>query len=118
MRDQDQNQIKQQHSSASSLSINRPSRRRKEKINLEHQAISLFPNRVSSLGINYGQIANNLPIPDNVVPLVKSIDATRVKLYKRNPNCKSVVRSPTRSLTTSPVIHLNRRRSTLRILFS
>ncbi|XP_076947348.1 glucan endo-1,3-beta-glucosidase 11-like [Bidens hawaiensis] len=36
---------------------------------------------VSSIGINYGQIANNLPSPDKVVPLVKSIGADKVKLY-------------------------------------
>ncbi|KAF2313550.1 hypothetical protein GH714_011604 [Hevea brasiliensis] len=41
----------------------------------------LFPVMVDSVGINYGQIANNLPSPDNVVPLVKSIGATKVKLY-------------------------------------
>ncbi|XP_015866199.2 glucan endo-1,3-beta-glucosidase 11 [Ziziphus jujuba] len=36
---------------------------------------------VASIGINYGQIANNLPSPEDVVPLVKSIGATKVKLY-------------------------------------
>lgn len=41
----------------------------------------LFPTLVASIGINYGQIANNLPPPENVVPLVKSIGATKVKLY-------------------------------------
>ncbi|XAR70111.1 Glucan endo-1,3-beta-D-glucosidase [Bertholletia excelsa] len=41
----------------------------------------LFPTMVASVGINYGQIANNLPSPENVVPLVKSIGATKVKLY-------------------------------------
>lgn len=34
-----------------------------------------------SIGINYGRIANNLPSPEDVVPLVKSIGATKVKLY-------------------------------------
>lgn len=33
------------------------------------------------IGVNYGQIANNLPAPDHAVALVKSIGATRVKLY-------------------------------------
>ncbi|CAN4077454.1 unnamed protein product [Withania somnifera] len=41
---------------------------------------------VASLGINYGQIANNLPSPENVVPLVKSIGATRIKLYDADPH--------------------------------
>lgn len=40
---------------------------------------------VSSIGVNYGQIANNLPTPDNVIPLVKSIGATQVKLYDADP---------------------------------
>ncbi|KAL3499112.1 hypothetical protein ACH5RR_041844 [Cinchona calisaya] len=40
---------------------------------------------VAPIGINYGQIANNLPSPDNVVPLVKSIGATRLKLYDADP---------------------------------
>lgn len=40
---------------------------------------------VASMGINYGQIANNLPSPGNVVPLVKSIGATRLKLYDADP---------------------------------
>ncbi|KAJ9173800.1 hypothetical protein P3X46_016902 [Hevea brasiliensis] len=45
----------------------------------------MFPVMVDSIGINYGQIANNLPSPDNVVPLVKSIGATKVKLYDADP---------------------------------
>ncbi|KAJ6423126.1 hypothetical protein OIU84_024121 [Salix udensis] len=44
-----------------------------------------FPDMVGSIGINYGQIANNLPTPDNVIPLVKSIGATKVKLYDADP---------------------------------
>lgn len=45
----------------------------------------MFPLLVASIGINYGQIANNLPSPENVVPLVKSIGAKRVKLYDADP---------------------------------
>ncbi|CAK9167460.1 unnamed protein product [Ilex paraguariensis] len=45
----------------------------------------LFPIMVASIGINYGQIANNLPSPENVVPLVKSLGATKVKLYDADP---------------------------------
>ncbi|KAK4789054.1 hypothetical protein SAY86_020373 [Trapa natans] len=41
----------------------------------------LLPTVVVSIGINYGQIANNLPTPEKVVPLVRSIGATKVKLY-------------------------------------
>ncbi|XP_027367840.1 glucan endo-1,3-beta-glucosidase 11 [Abrus precatorius] len=40
---------------------------------------------VESIGINYGQIANNLPTPDEAVTLVKSIGATKVKLYDADP---------------------------------
>ncbi|KAK7391853.1 hypothetical protein VNO78_20276 [Psophocarpus tetragonolobus] len=41
---------------------------------------------VASIGINYGQIANNLPSSDDAVELVKSIGATKVKLYDADPN--------------------------------
>ncbi|KAM7256718.1 hypothetical protein ACFE04_012459 [Oxalis oulophora] len=43
--------------------------------------LALFPAMVISLGINYGQIANNLPSPEEVLPMVKSLGATKVKLY-------------------------------------
>ncbi|KAK6948020.1 Glycoside hydrolase family 17 [Dillenia turbinata] len=47
---------------------------------------SVYPAAlVGSIGINYGQIANNLPSPDNVIPLVKSIGATKLKLYDADP---------------------------------
>uniref|UniRef100_A0A5B6ZIZ1 glucan endo-1,3-beta-D-glucosidase n=1 Tax=Davidia involucrata TaxID=16924 RepID=A0A5B6ZIZ1_DAVIN len=45
----------------------------------------VFPAIVASIGINYGQIANNLPSPEDVVPLVRSIGATKVKLYDADP---------------------------------
>ncbi|CAH1450811.1 unnamed protein product [Lactuca virosa] len=40
---------------------------------------------VASVGINYGQIANNIPSPEHVVLLLKAIGATRVKLYDVDP---------------------------------
>ncbi|XP_020222191.1 glucan endo-1,3-beta-glucosidase 11 [Cajanus cajan] len=40
---------------------------------------------VASIGINYGQIANNLPSQEEAVALVKSIGATKVKLYDADP---------------------------------
>lgn len=43
--------------------------------------LSVYATMAASIGINYGQIADNLPPPDHVIPLVKSIGATRVKLY-------------------------------------
>lgn len=45
----------------------------------------VLPAVVAAVGINYGQIANNLPSPDDVVPLVRSIGASRVKLYDADP---------------------------------
>ncbi|KAL1548056.1 glucan endo-1,3-beta-glucosidase 11-like [Salvia divinorum] len=39
-----------------------------------------------ALGINYGQIANNLPHPESVVPLAKSMGITRIKLYDADPH--------------------------------
>lgn len=52
---------------------------------LQFCSVLFQPMSVSSMGINYGQIANNLPSPENVVPLVKSIGATRLKLYDADP---------------------------------
>ncbi|XP_042055309.1 glucan endo-1,3-beta-glucosidase 11-like [Salvia splendens] len=40
----------------------------------------------SALGINYGQIANNLPHPESVVPVAKSMGITRIKLYDADPH--------------------------------
>ncbi|XP_010553580.1 PREDICTED: glucan endo-1,3-beta-glucosidase 10 [Tarenaya hassleriana] len=49
-------------------------------------ALSLsLPLIVASIGINYGQVADNLPPPQKVIPLVKSIGATKVKLYDADP---------------------------------
>ncbi|WCJ41828.1 Glucan endo-1 3-beta-glucosidase 14 [Euphorbia peplus] len=38
------------------------------------------------IGINYGQIANNLPSPSQVAVLLQSLNITRVKLYDADPN--------------------------------
>ncbi|KAL8216589.1 hypothetical protein R6Q57_023426 [Mikania cordata] len=43
------------------------------------------PASVSSIGINYGQIADNLPPPEKALPLVKSIGADKLKLYDADP---------------------------------
>lgn len=64
---------------------------------MTHSAFLIIPNAASffllttpaassSLAINYGQIANNLPHPESVVPLVKSIGASRLKLYDADPH--------------------------------
>uniref|UniRef100_A0A2P2JKS0 glucan endo-1,3-beta-D-glucosidase n=1 Tax=Rhizophora mucronata TaxID=61149 RepID=A0A2P2JKS0_RHIMU len=38
------------------------------------------------VGINYGQIANNLPSPSQVTALLQSLNIDRVKLYDADPN--------------------------------
>lgn len=38
------------------------------------------------VGINYGQIANNLPTPSRVAILLETLNVTRVKLYDADPN--------------------------------
>ncbi|KAF5736332.1 glucan endo-1 3-beta-glucosidase 14-like isoform X1 [Tripterygium wilfordii] len=40
---------------------------------------------VDSLGINYGQIGNNLPSPDKVLNLLSSLKLTKVRIYDTNP---------------------------------
>ncbi|KAE9584181.1 putative glucan endo-1,3-beta-D-glucosidase [Lupinus albus] len=42
-----------------------------------------------NFGINYGQIANNLPSPSRVALLIKSLNVSRIKLYDANPNVLS-----------------------------
>ncbi|KDO58087.1 hypothetical protein CISIN_1g0436822mg, partial [Citrus sinensis] len=37
------------------------------------------------VGINYGQIANNLPSPSRVSVLLRSLNISRVKLYDTDP---------------------------------
>ncbi|THU71741.1 hypothetical protein C4D60_Mb04t04680 [Musa balbisiana] len=39
----------------------------------------------SSIGVNYGQVADNLPSPPDVIPLLLSLGAARVKLYDADP---------------------------------
>lgn len=47
----------------------------------------LFASTLSlRIGINYGQIANNLPTPSRVSFLLRSLNVTRVKLYDADPN--------------------------------
>ncbi|CAH9089556.1 unnamed protein product, partial [Cuscuta epithymum] len=48
-------------------------------------SVIFCPARVICIGVNYGQIANNLPAPENAVQLVKCIGATKVKLYDADP---------------------------------
>lgn len=46
--------------------------------------IGLFGG-VESFGINYGQVANNLPSPDKVVELLSSLKITKARIYDTNP---------------------------------
>jgi hypothetical protein len=44
---------------------------------------------VAALGVNYGQVADNLPEPDEVVRIVASIPASQVKLFNANASVVS-----------------------------
>nr|KYP68727.1 Glucan endo-1,3-beta-glucosidase 14 [Cajanus cajan] len=44
------------------------------------------PIHGDGFGINYGQIANNLPLPSQVAVLIKSMNVSRIKLYDADPN--------------------------------
>ncbi|KAE9461407.1 hypothetical protein C3L33_06713, partial [Rhododendron williamsianum] len=44
-----------------------------------------FSGGVESLGINYGQVANNLPPPEQVLELLKSYRITKARIYDTNP---------------------------------
>lgn len=39
----------------------------------------------STLGINYGQVANNLPSPEQVLMLLKSLKVSNTRIYDTNP---------------------------------
>ncbi|KAL2494503.1 Glycosyl hydrolase superfamily protein [Forsythia ovata] len=44
-----------------------------------------FLKQVESLGINYGQVGNNLPPPDEVLHLLQSLKLTKARIYDTNP---------------------------------
>jgi hypothetical protein len=44
---------------------------------------------VTSLGINYGQVGNNLPSPDKVINLLRSLRITKTRIYDTNPQILS-----------------------------
>ncbi|KAJ6830074.1 glucan endo-1,3-beta-glucosidase 11-like [Iris pallida] len=44
-----------------------------------------FLRRASALGINYGQVANNLPAPGDVVTLLSSLGISKTRIYDMNP---------------------------------
>ncbi|MFS8021005.1 putative glucan endo-1,3-beta-D-glucosidase [Helianthus anomalus] len=41
---------------------------------------------VESLGINYGQVGNDLPPPSKVLQLLKSLKVTKTRIYDTNPD--------------------------------
>ncbi|KAJ7961612.1 Glucan endo-1,3-beta-glucosidase-like protein [Quillaja saponaria] len=48
--------------------------------------VSISSAEISNkVGINYGQLGNNLPLPSKSVELIKSLKAKRVKIYDANP---------------------------------
>ncbi|KAK1375485.1 Glucan endo-1,3-beta-D-glucosidase [Heracleum sosnowskyi] len=44
-----------------------------------------FLAQVQSFGINYGQIGNNLPQPEKVLELLRSLRITKARIYDTNP---------------------------------
>ncbi|CAA3004645.1 glucan endo-1,3-beta-glucosidase 11-like [Olea europaea subsp. europaea] len=44
---------------------------------------------IESLGINYGQVGNNLPSPDKVLELLHSLRITKARIYDTNPQVLS-----------------------------
>ncbi|KDP37980.1 hypothetical protein JCGZ_04623 [Jatropha curcas] len=44
-----------------------------------------FLEGVESLGINYGQVGNNLPPPEKVLDLLTSLKITKARIYDTNP---------------------------------
>ncbi|KAJ6893937.1 glucan endo-1,3-beta-glucosidase 11-like [Populus alba x Populus x berolinensis] len=44
-----------------------------------------FLRGIKSLGINYGQVGNNLPQPENVLDLLISLKLTKARIYDTNP---------------------------------
>ncbi|KAH0466952.1 hypothetical protein IEQ34_004190 [Dendrobium chrysotoxum] len=45
--------------------------------------------QVSALGINYGQVANNLPSPEHVLRLLSSLHVSKTRIYDTNPKVLS-----------------------------
>ncbi|XP_018501373.2 probable glucan endo-1,3-beta-glucosidase A6 [Pyrus x bretschneideri] len=47
----------------------------------------------AKVGVNYGQLGNNLPSPSQSVKLIQSLNAKRVKLYDANPKILTALRN-------------------------
>ncbi|XP_021763892.1 glucan endo-1,3-beta-glucosidase 11-like [Chenopodium quinoa] len=48
-------------------------------------SLSILALSVESLGINYGQVGNNLPQPSTVLSLMTSVRLTKARIYDTNP---------------------------------
>ncbi|KAG8385281.1 hypothetical protein BUALT_Bualt03G0025700 [Buddleja alternifolia] len=48
-----------------------------------------FVREAESLGINYGQVANDLPAPERVIELLRSLRVTKARIYDTNPQVLS-----------------------------
>ncbi|KAM7525000.1 hypothetical protein LguiA_014902 [Lonicera macranthoides] len=60
-----------------------------------------FVGIVQSLGINYGQLGNNLPPPEKVVDLLQSLKLTKVRIYDTNPQILMAFANSTVELTVT-----------------
>ncbi|XP_010538537.1 PREDICTED: glucan endo-1,3-beta-glucosidase 14 isoform X2 [Tarenaya hassleriana] len=54
-------------------------------LSLAFAEYGIILERVSSLGINYGQVGNNLPPPEKVIDLLTSLRITKTRIYDTNP---------------------------------
>lgn len=54
-----------------------------------------------TVGINYGQIANNLPSPSQVVELLKASNLTNVRIYDANPQILNALRNTSVEIVVS-----------------
>ncbi|XP_022771542.1 probable glucan endo-1,3-beta-glucosidase A6 [Durio zibethinus] len=55
--------------------------------------LSISSGEISNqVGINYGQLGNNLPSPKESVKLIQSLGAKRVKIYDANPHILNALR--------------------------
>ncbi|KAM0945473.1 putative glucan endo-1,3-beta-D-glucosidase [Dioscorea sansibarensis] len=52
---------------------------------IPHFSTSTSSSSSSFIGINYGQVGDNLPTPSSVLPLFHSLSVTRIRLYDFNP---------------------------------
>ncbi|XP_010559242.1 PREDICTED: glucan endo-1,3-beta-glucosidase 14-like [Tarenaya hassleriana] len=54
-------------------------------LSLTFSEYGMLLQRVESLGINYGQVGNNLPPPNKVIDLLSSLRITKTRIYDTNP---------------------------------